>query len=96
MQILIYTELFIGTVHFNTVDQDKNDWIETLTNNDHNVEFKLDTGSHANIIPKHVFDKVGIKLSTAHKHKGKISHVWWKQNLTELHNSGMSCVWPKI
>ncbi|XP_056017509.1 uncharacterized protein K02A2.6-like [Ostrea edulis] len=52
------TELFIGTLLVNKVDQDRSDWVETLTINDRKVEFKLDTGAQGNIIPKHVFDQL--------------------------------------
>jgi hypothetical protein len=54
------TELFIGTLHVNSVDNDKSDWTETLTINDHNIVFKLDTGAQANIIPKLIFDKLDL------------------------------------
>nr|XP_022295054.1 uncharacterized protein K02A2.6-like [Crassostrea virginica] len=54
----VETELFIGTLHVDSVDPDKSDWTETLTINEHSVVFKLDTGAQANIIPKHIFDKL--------------------------------------
>jgi hypothetical protein len=54
------TELFIGNLHVNSVDNDKSDWTETLTINDHNIVFKLDTGAQANIIPKFIFDKLDL------------------------------------
>ena len=51
-------ELFIWTLHVDSVDPDKSDWTETSKINEHNVVFKLDTGAQANIIPKHIFDKL--------------------------------------
>ena len=44
-------ELFIGTVHIDTISQDQSDWTETLTINGHKVVFMLDTDAQANIMP---------------------------------------------
>lgn len=69
------TELFIGTVQINTVHQIQNDSIEILTFNDHHVEFKLDTGAKANIISKHVFDKLELNDSSLQKQRSNWSHT---------------------
>lgn len=66
-------DLFIGTVQINRVNQDQSDWIETLTINDHHVDFKLDTGAQANIIPKQVFDK--LKLNDQQLTKTRVKLV---------------------
>lgn len=84
------TELVNGTVHINIVDQYKNDWIETLTINDHNAEFKLDTGVLANIITEHVFDKLHkLHLNNQQLTNTKVRFVTWC-NLP--HNTKILCV----
>ena len=50
-----FEELFIGQVQKNGHDDE---WTATLQVNDNKVQFKLDTGAQANLIPKHVFNSL--------------------------------------
>ena len=50
-----FEELFIGQVQ---KDGHDNEWTAILHVNDNKVQFKLDTGAQANVIPKHVFNSL--------------------------------------
>ena len=50
-----FEELFIGQVQ---KDGHDNEWTATLQVNDNKVQFKLDPGAQANVIPKHVFNSL--------------------------------------
>ena len=50
-----FEELFVGQVQ---KDGHDNEWTATLQVNDNKVQFKLDTGAQANVIPKHVFNSL--------------------------------------
>lgn len=54
------TYFFIGYVEINTRSIKKSKWITDLSINKKNIEFKIDTGVDANVIPYSEWEKLGI------------------------------------
>lgn len=57
------------------MNQDQSDWIQTLIINDHHIHFQLDTGAQANIISKHVFDKLNLNDYTSQRQALSLLHM---------------------
>lgn len=50
-----FQKLFIGRLTVNNIAESRfSDWLETIDLNGQDLSFKLDTGSHANILPEHL------------------------------------------
>lgn len=54
-----FSDLVIDSI--NTVDDDKN-WVEEIRINQVKIKAKLDTGAQCNVLPKHIVDKLGIRI----------------------------------